>query len=202
MGQYEELGGFHVLEDTLSILFIDDEPILREFAQVHLTTDASTVHVAETGARGMSLADELRPDIVLLDLDMPGLDGFEILTRLRGDPAHARTPIVVLVRGEDTAAIDRAFEGGASGFAVKPINWRLLSYQIRYLNRAYQAERALAEGRRRARSDAAEAADALDRLADAGSRFLAQALRATPGLKTEVEDYLQALEAASGRRRV
>lgn len=193
-------GFFYVLEDTLSILFVDDDPILREFAQVHLTTDAATVHLAEDGEAGLAAAAELRPDLILLDLEMPKMDGFEVLARLRADPIHERTPVIVQTGREDVAAIDRAFQAGATSFTVKPLNWRLLSYQIRYVCRAHQAERALVESRRRARAQAEDLGETLDRLTDAGSRFLASALRATPGLKTEATDYLEALEAASWRR--
>lgn len=202
MGAHGEAGTFfYVLQDALQILYVDDDPILREFAQVHLTTDSATVTVAEDGLAALERMDEVRPDVVLLDLEMPRMDGFEVLRRLRSDAAYERLPIIVATGREDVAAVDRAFEEGATSFVVKPINWRLLSYQIRYVHRAHQAELSLLEARRRARSEVNEITDALSRLCSLGARFVADALRLEPSLKTPAADYIQALEKASAAAR-
>lgn len=185
-------GFFYVLQDALRILFVDDDPILREFAQVHLTTDSAEVLVAQDGQEALEVLREVQPDIVLLDLEMPRMDGFEALTRLRADPAHARTPVIVVTGREDVAAIDRAFQAGATSFVAKPLNWRLISYQIRYVHRACRTEQAL-------RAEAEAASDALADVCAAGSRFLAGALAAAPGVKVHAAPYLDALEAAHKR---
>lgn len=180
---------FYVLQDPLRILFVDDDPILREFAQVHLTTDAAQVSVAPDGLAALEILPEFRPDIVLMDLEMPRLDGFETLGRLRADPAWAATPVIVVTGREDVAAIDRAFQAGATSFVCKPLNWRLISYQIRYVHRAWRAEVQL-------REDTLAAAAALGDLTAAGSRFLAAALGADPAVKPHAVGYLEALETA------
>jgi CheY-like chemotaxis protein len=182
-------GFFYVLEDAVRILFVDDDPILREFAQVHLTTDCAEVLVAQDGQEALEVLRETQPDIVLMDLEMPRMDGFEALTRLRADPAHERTPVIVVTGREDVAAIDRAFLAGATSFVSKPLNWRLISYQIRYVHRACLAERSL-------RAEAEAATGALAGLCAAGSRFLSAALSAAPGVKPHATPYLEALEAA------
>jgi DNA-binding response OmpR family regulator len=186
---------FYVLKDELRLLYVDDDPILREFAQVHLTTETATVETAADGVAGLAALASVQPDVVLLDLDMPRMDGFEVLTHMRADPAHANTPVIVATGREDVGAIDRAFQLGATSFVVKPVNWRLLSYQIRYVHRTHQAQTALAE-------DAGAAREALERVTQAGSRFLAQALSADPALKSAAAPYLAALEdsAAVARR--
>lgn len=193
--QADDAGAFfYVLQDALRILFVDDDPILLEFAQVHLNTETAKVSVADDGDTALAMLGEVQPDVVLLDLEMPRLDGFEVLRRMRADPAHARTPIIVQTGREDVAAIDKAFRLGATSFVVKPLNWRLLSYQIRYVHRVHLDELSLLAARRQA--DVA-ADEALLQLCDAGSRFLAATLRAHPGLKSFAGDYLEALEAAS-----
>ena len=80
-------------------------------------------------------------DLVLLDLEMPVMDGFSVLARLRADAATKDLPVSVQTGREDVEAIDRAFRLGATAFVTKPLNWRLLSYQIRYVLRASGAER-------------------------------------------------------------
>jgi len=133
---------FHVLQDDLRIAFVDDDPILREFALVHLATDTAEVKAAGDGEEALALLDAWPADIMLLDLEMPRLDGFQVLERLRADPRHRELPVIVVTGREDIAAIDRAFASGATSFVPKPLNWRLLSYQIRYVLRASEAEAA------------------------------------------------------------
>ena len=181
---------FYVLQDPLRILFVDDDPILREFAGVHLTTDSATVAVAADGQAALEAMVELRPDIVLLDLEMPVMDGFEALDRIRADPRTAHTPVIVITGREDVAAIDRAYEAGATSFVVKPLNWRLLSYQIRYIDRAHRGEAVL-------RAEVEFAQKSLQDLTVAGSRFLTQALGAAPDLRAAAPPYLDAIEAAA-----
>lgn len=202
MGQDGEAGTFfYVLQDALRILYVDDDPILREFAQVHLTTDMASVTVAEDGLAALAAMDEARPDVVLLDLEMPRMDGFEVLRSLRTEAAYERLPVIVATGREDVGAVDRAFEEGATSFVVKPINWRLLSYQIRYVHRAHQAELSLLEARRRARGELEALTGDVGRLCSLGARFVADALRLEPALKGPAADYIKALEQASSSAR-
>ena len=133
---------FHVLQDELRVLFVDDDPILREFALVHLTTDKAEVKAVGDGDEALALLADWPADILLLDLEMPRVDGFEVLGRL-GEAGRLRDlPVIVVTGREDIAAIDRAYAAGATSFVSKPLNWRLLSYQIRYVRRAYETEKA------------------------------------------------------------
>lgn len=193
---------FYVLQDAMRILYVDDDPILREFAQVHLTTESATIETAEDGLAGLDMLAACKPDLVVLDLEMPRLDGFEMLQRMRGQPEYERTPVIVATGREDVAAIDRAFHAGATGFTVKPINWRLLSYQIRYVHRAHQTELSLRDARRRARAETEVLTGQITDLAAASSRFIARALDAQPELRAAASDYLGALETASRSKRL
>ena len=133
---------FHVLQDELRVLFVDDDPILREFALVHLGTDKAEVKAVGDGDEALALLADWPADIVLLDLEMPRVDGFEVLRRLGETGRLGDLPVIVVTGREDIAAIDRAYAAGATSFVSKPLNWRLLSYQIRYVRRACQAEQA------------------------------------------------------------
>ena len=131
---------FYVLEDEARLLFVDDDPILREFAQVNLASAAVEVDVAADGVEALEALSRRQYDLLLVDLEMPRMDGFDLLAHLRADPATAHLPVVVETGREDVDAIDRAFRAGATAFVTKPLNWRLLTYQLRFTLRAARAE--------------------------------------------------------------
>ena len=126
-----------VLNDQLRILVTDDDPILREFAGVYLSTDAATIETADCGERALERLSAEPFDILLVDIDMPGISGYDVIAAVRTDPVLHRLPIVVVTSNEDVVSIDRAYEAGATSFVTKPVNWRLLSYQLRYVVRAH-----------------------------------------------------------------
>lgn len=136
----DHTGFFFVLDEPAHILVADDDPILREFACVHLATPEVTLDTAGDGAEALAKLQGGSYDLALVDLDMPVMDGFELIARVRADPALKHIPIVVVTGREDMMAIDKAFQAGATSFAVKPLNWRLLSYQLRYVLRAFRQE--------------------------------------------------------------
>lgn len=183
---------FYVLQDVRRILFVDDDPILREFAVVNLSTDQATVETAPDGAVALEAIEAAAPDIVLLDLEMPNLDGFEVLRQVRANPRHQFLPIVVVTGREDVEAVDRAFEAGATSFVVKPLNWRLLSHQLRYVHRAARHERQLAEREH-------EVVEQLQDLAAEGARFIAEALPQNPGLRAQAVSFAKAADEALKR---
>jgi DNA-binding response OmpR family regulator len=178
---------FHVLQETMRILFVDGDPILREFAVVNLTSQHVTVETAPDGAAALAQIEAAAPDIVLLDLEMPTVDGFEALRRLRADPSLRDLPVVVVTGREDIDAVARAFEAGAASFVVKPLNWRLLGHQLRYVRRGAAKDRAAAEDRAQGR---------LARLAAEGAQFISQALTRDPGLRPAAVAFARAANAA------
>lgn len=130
---------FYVLDQDLRILMADDDPIMREFASVYLSSPSAEVTTAGNGAEALERLAGADFDIVLLDLDMPVLSGFGALEAIRADQRHARLPIIVISGREDLDSIDRAFALGATSFVTKPVNWRLLAYQIKFVLRAASA---------------------------------------------------------------
>lgn len=127
---------FYVLTEKTDLLVTDDDPIMREFASVYLSSPTATVTTASNGEEALAQLKARSFDLLLLDIDMPVMNGFEVLERLRADPATARLPIIVITGREDVVSIDKAYALGATSFINKPVNWRLLAYQVRYVLRA------------------------------------------------------------------
>jgi DNA-binding response OmpR family regulator len=183
---------FYVLREAVRILFVDDDPILREFAVVNLASEHAVVDTAKDGVAALAAIEANTPDIVLLDLEMPTLDGFGVLKALRADLRWRDLPVIVVTGREDVDAVDRAFGAGATSFVVKPLNWRLLSHQLRYVHRMATNERLLAERRE-------ATATQLMRLASHGAHFIAQALARDPTLRPQAVRFAQAADAALKR---
>lgn len=145
------------LDGPARLLVVDDDPILRELAVAELSRPGTVVVAAEDGEAAWSLlAGDPGFDLVVTDLEMPRISGFSLLDLIRHSAAHSHLPVVVLTSRNDTQAIDRAYEIGATSFVQKPVDWRLLRYQLRYVLRASRMEAPI-----RAARDEAETAAAL-----------------------------------------
>jgi len=94
-----------------------------------------TVAEAVDGLDGLAKAAAMRPDLIILDVLMPNLDGFAVCERLRGDPSMSQTPILVMTGLDDIVSIDRAFAAGATSFTIKPMPWNTLAHTARYMLR-------------------------------------------------------------------
>ena len=199
---------FYVPSEELYIVFADDDPVLREFARVHLSSDTVQIETASDGLELITMLDRRIPDLILLDLEMPNMDGFEVLKYLGSTEALSRTPVIVVTGREDVAAIDRAYEAGATSFVVKPLNWRQLSYQIRYVRRTAQNEATLLEVQSAAVREGQRAVSALRAVASEGSQFLSTAVARDASLKEAGARFASVLFSAvdapdtRGRRRL
>src|SRR5262245_58176520 len=127
---------WYVFDEPTRILVVDDDPILREFASVYLTTPMSKVALAADASTALELLAREQFDIALIDIDMPGMDGFELVECIRGQDKLRNLPIVMVTGREDIVSIDRAYAVGATSFATKPVNGRQVSHQLRYVLRA------------------------------------------------------------------
>lgn len=130
------------------VLVVDDELTARLLMQAALEQSGFEVCLAEDGEVALGVFNTQTCDLVMLDVDMPGLDGFQVCARLRRDAGDA-LPIVMVTGMDDLASIERAFEVGATDFIAKPINWALIGHRARYLFRAYQILRALRQANAR-----------------------------------------------------
>jgi DNA-binding response OmpR family regulator len=129
----------YVLDEPMRVLLADDDPVLREFASVYLSTPSATIDAVGDGAAAWARLQQQHYDVLLLDIEMPQLDGYALLQRIRTDSRLRNLPVIMLTGREDIASIDRAYRLGASSFTTKPVNWRQLSYHIRYVVRASRA---------------------------------------------------------------
>lgn len=129
----------YVLCDQLAILAVDDDPIQREFCAVYLATPHAEITTAASAEEGLALLKRTRFDVALIDVDMPGMDGIEMVRRIRSDRRFDDLPVMVITGREDIVSIDQAYAAGATSFMCKPVNWRLLGHQIRFLIRAHRA---------------------------------------------------------------
>ncbi len=122
--------------ESARLLVVDDDPILREFASANLATPQVDVEVAADGDEAWHRLAKGGFDIALIDLDMPVMDGFELIGLIRADERLKHLPLVIATGREDMDAVDRAYAAGATSFVVKPLNWRLVSHQLSYVLRA------------------------------------------------------------------
>lgn len=122
-----------VLNEPVRILIVDDDPLLCEFASVYLSSPCATIDIAGDAAAARLALSQNAYDIVLLDIEMPHVDGFALLAEIRAGDEHL--PVIMLTGHDDITSIDRAYQTGATSFATKPVNWRQLSYQIRQVVR-------------------------------------------------------------------
>jgi type II secretory ATPase GspE/PulE/Tfp pilus assembly ATPase PilB-like protein/ActR/RegA family two-component response regulator len=112
------------------VLLVDDEDQLRRVMRDLLERDGYVVTEAADGVEALDQVDRHAPDIVVLDLNLPGLDGYGVLTHLRSRPATAEIPVVVLTAHGDEDSEVRVFEMGADDFLSKPFRARALSARL------------------------------------------------------------------------
>lgn len=106
----------------LNVLIADDEDSVVELVRVTLEDERVRVIAAGNGVTALALADEIRPELVLLDVNMPGHDGIEVCRRLRADARFARTPIVMLTAATRPEDVRRALDAGATEYLTKPFS--------------------------------------------------------------------------------
>lgn len=130
---------------TATILAVDDQDDNLALLDGILSSKGFTVLTAPDGPTGLALAQARRPDLILLDLAMPGMDGFEVLEKLRQDRATARIPVIILTANyREAAMVERGLELGATEYLTKPIQMDELVVRLRSALRLAAAERELA----------------------------------------------------------
>jgi len=112
------------------VLLVDDEDSLRKVMRDLLERDGYIVTEARDGVQALDQVDRVGPDIIVLDLNLPGLDGYGVLSHLRSRPATANIPVIVLTAKGDEDNEVRVFELGADDFLTKPFRARALSARL------------------------------------------------------------------------
>jgi signal transduction histidine kinase len=124
---------------TASLLIVDDDDIVRSLMRASLEQDGFSVTEAADGEAAFQICKVAAPDLVIADVVMPRMDGFQLCRELRQRPATAHLPILMATGLDDAPSIERAYECGATDFISKPISWLILSHRIRYMLRAARA---------------------------------------------------------------
>jgi signal transduction histidine kinase len=144
------------MAQSARVLVIDDDPIMRELAAAKLVEAGYRPALAENGAEALARLRAEGADLVISDIDMPKMSGYEVTRAMRAERSLAAVPVIVVTGSERADAVDEAFAAGATSFLAKPINWTLFSHAVRFVLKASEDQRKLRSAR-----DAAEA----------GSRF-------------------------------
>jgi signal transduction histidine kinase len=122
-----------------TVLVVDDDGSIRVLASRCLVRAGFRVLEAADGLQALEVLQQHHPDIILLDIEMPELDGFDTCARVRAIPEYATVPILIVTGLDDTRSVEKAFTAGATDFTTKPINWTLLPHRVSYLLRAGSA---------------------------------------------------------------
>ena len=107
---------------TDRLLVVDDDPDIARFIEVNLRTHGFEVHLASDGVEALEKAQEIRPDLVLVDVMMPRMDGFQVVDHLRSDPRTANTSIIMLTAKALTADKVLGITAGADDYIIKPFD--------------------------------------------------------------------------------
>ena len=121
-----------------TVLIVDDDFSVRLLAREALEQAGFFVLENDDGAGVLPQFEEQVPDIVLLDVMLPGMNGFTLCREIRAHPQGANTPILMMTGLDDVASIRKAYEAGATDFIAKPFNWLILAYRVRYMMRSSQ----------------------------------------------------------------
>lgn len=122
-------------KSKIKILLVDDEPDILDFVSYNLKAEGYKVHTASSGRSGVSKAREVKPDLILLDVMMPEMDGIEACDHIRRLPGLEHTIIAFLTaRGEDYSQV-AGFEAGADDYITKPVKPKVLMSRIKALLR-------------------------------------------------------------------
>jgi adenylate cyclase len=117
------------------ILVVDDNATNVRILQTRLVNDGHEIVVARDGEEALSVARESRPDLILLDVMMPKLDGFEVCRRLKADPDFPFTPIIMVTAMVDTKDVVAGFEAGGDDYLTKPVDPTALAARVRAMLR-------------------------------------------------------------------
>jgi two-component system cell cycle response regulator len=128
-----------------TVLIVDDEAVGRETLQALLIAEGYNLAFASDGAEALAEAAELTPDVVLLDVMMPDMDGFEVCRRLRADPLLAEVPVIMVTALDDRDSCLQGIEAGADDFVTKPFDRVELRARVRTTTRLNRYRRLLLE---------------------------------------------------------
>jgi DNA-binding response OmpR family regulator len=124
-------GGYAKNEQKVRILIVEDDEAFRLLLRIHLSAESYEVQVAEDGTSGSRALLEHPPDLIVSDVGMPFLDGFQLLSLIRSHANTAAIPVILLSGSSDGGTMTKALELGAADFLVKPVTREDLITSVR-----------------------------------------------------------------------
>jgi two-component system KDP operon response regulator KdpE len=122
----------------MNVLVIDDDPAMTELLKIQLQSDTVTVDIAYSGEEGIKMVRKTGPDIIILDLLMPELDGWQTCKRIR---EFTQTPILILSALDNPGLVANALDAGADDYLVKPVSSNMLNVHLKNLTRRNHAKK-------------------------------------------------------------
>lgn len=119
------------MSSKISILIIDDNEEFTDLVGFHLNPAAFDVNTASNGPEGLQMAEKLTPDVILLDWEMPEMDGLEVLARLKETDETKNIPVIMLTGRSRISEIESAFDLGADSYIPKPIQFHKLAETLK-----------------------------------------------------------------------
>lgn len=119
------------------VLVVDDEDVVRTFFTHALRTDGKEVVCAETGREGLDALASDRFSLVLLDINLPDIPGYDVLEAIRGRPELARMPVIMVTGIHDIESVTRCARLGVAGYLLKPVEPGLLRERVREALRVF-----------------------------------------------------------------
>jgi signal transduction histidine kinase len=123
------------MQESSTVLIIDDEPIAREGLEALLASEGYHLEFATNGLEGLSKVAEQLPDVILLDIMMPDMDGYAVCLRIKANPQTRHVPIIILTALSDKESLVRGLDAGADEFLSKPVTGLELRARVRSMLR-------------------------------------------------------------------
>ncbi len=126
--------------ENMTILIVDDEEDIIELVQLNLARHGYQTLACTTGEKALKIAESKQPDLIILDLMLPGMDGMEVCRRLKANPQTQKIPILMLTARGEEADIVAGLELGAGDYVTKPFSGKVLAARVRRLLRSQGEE--------------------------------------------------------------
>ncbi len=133
-------------QPALKVLVVDDEDNIIELIRLGLRYEGFQVEVASDGEQGITLAQRINPDLVILDVMMPGIDGLEVCRRLRSNPTTSDVPILMLTAKDEVSDRILGLQTGADDYLTKPFDFYELLERIRAILRRHSRAKSTQNG--------------------------------------------------------
>jgi predicted signal transduction protein with EAL and GGDEF domain len=135
----QQMSSTDTIRQQAKILVVDDDQNVRILTRQCLEAENMIVVEASNGFEAIDIFVRERPDLVFMDVEMPGMTGLEACQRIRELPQGESIPIMIVTGSDDRESIDKGFEAGATQYKTKPVNWSLLGRDVQYMLRASSA---------------------------------------------------------------